>query len=46
MYVEHVKVVDRERPNALATSPGVATVARLASFAAIPMVKERNRNGQ
>jgi hypothetical protein len=46
MYVEHAKAVDRERPNALVTSLGVAIVGRLASFAATPMVKERSRNGQ
>ena len=46
MYGEHARVVDREKPNALVTSLGAATAERLASFAAIPMVKERNRNGQ
>jgi hypothetical protein len=46
MYVEHVKAVGRERPNALVTSLGVAIVGRLVSFAAIPMVKERSRNCQ
>lgn len=46
MYDEHVRVVDKGKQNALVTSLGVATVERLESFAAIPMVKERNRNGQ
>lgn len=46
MYVEHVKAAGRERPNALVTNLGVAIVGRLASFAAIPMVKERSLNGQ
>lgn len=46
MYVEHVKAAGRERPNALVTNLGVAIVGRLASFAAIPMVKEKSLNGQ
>lgn len=45
-YGEHAKVVDREKQNALVTSLGAATAGKLASFAAIPMAKERNRNGQ
>ncbi len=46
MYGERARVVDREKPNARVISLGAATAERLASFAAIPMVKERNRNGQ
>jgi hypothetical protein len=45
MYGEHARVADREKPNAPGTSLGVATAGRLALFAAIPMVKGRNRNG-
>lgn len=46
MCVEHAKVVAREKPNALVTSQDVVIAGRLASFAAIPTVKERSRNGK
>ena len=37
---------DRERQSALEISPVVATAVRLASFAAIQMVKGRNPRGE
>lgn len=46
MSVEHASLVDRGRPSVPGTSPGVVIAAKLGSFAAIPMEREKSPNGK